>query len=75
MGLAPCRTNHISKGAWGHPLKGLVLYSYVWHKNAGMRGDTKVQLGLALIGVPLLLFVWKGDSKWPNPLALDKPKP
>jgi len=27
-------------------------------------------LGLAVVGVPLLLYVWKADAKWPNPLAL-----
>tara|TARA_B110001452_G_scaffold168834_1_gene141102 strand:+ start:259 stop:471 length:213 start_codon:yes stop_codon:yes gene_type:complete len=52
-------------------------------QNAELRGDlckpirsrmnsqTKIQLAMALAGIPVLLFVWKPDAKWPNPFALD----
>lgn len=34
-----------------------------------MRAETKVQLLLAIVGLPVLtLVVWRGDDpKWPNP--------
>jgi len=32
-----------------------------------------VQLGLAVLGVPLILFIWKPDAKWPNPFSLRPP--
>jgi hypothetical protein len=40
-----------------------------------MRTESKIQLALALLGVPLLFYVWKADSKWPNPFALDRARP
>ena len=33
-----------------------------------MKLESKVQLALAAVGLPLVLWVWKGDAKWPNPL-------
>ena len=36
-----------------------------------MNSQTKIQLAMALAGIPFLLFVWKPDAKWPNPFALD----
>ena len=39
-----------------------------------MRTEAKVQLALAAVGVPLLLYIWKPDSKWPNPFALGNPR-
>ena len=36
--------------------------------SAIMKPETRMQLGLAVLGVPaMLLFVWKPDAKWPNP--------
>ena len=29
---------------------------------------------LTRAGLPLLLYIWKPDAKWPNPLALDTAK-
>ena len=37
-----------------------------WH--GLMRFETKIQLGMAIMGVPLIFVIWKGDAKWPNPL-------
>ena len=39
-----------------------------------MNTATKVQLAMAVAGLPLLLYIWKPDAKWPNPLALDTAK-
>lgn len=39
-----------------------------------MRAESKVQIALALVGVPLVFLGWRGDAKWPNPFA-PKPKP
>ena len=37
-------------------------------RHACMRGrETRVQLLLALLGIPLVFFVWRPDAKWPNP--------
>jgi hypothetical protein len=36
--------------------------------------ELKVQLVLALVGVPAIFYFWKGDAKWPNPLIRAKPK-
>ena len=30
----------------------------------------RIQLGLAVIGLPLLLVFWKQDAKWPNPFRM-----
>ena len=38
-----------------------------------MKAEAKVQLAMAVLGVPLIFYVWKPDSKWPNPFALSKP--
>jgi hypothetical protein len=35
-----------------------------------MKAEYKVQLALMVVGVPLIFFVWKPDSKWPNPFAI-----
>ena len=39
-----------------------------------MRTEYKIQAALAILGVPLIFFIWKPDSKWPNPFALSGPK-
>jgi uncharacterized membrane protein YccC len=39
-----------------------------------MKTETKVQLAMAIIGIPVtVLVVWKPNAKWPNPFreALD----
>ena len=36
-----------------------------------MKPETKVQLGLAVLGLPFMIYMWKPDAKWPNPFALD----
>ena len=36
------------------------------HSQAHMKPE-RIQLGLAIIGIPLLLVFWKQDAKWPNP--------
>ena len=35
-----------------------------------MKSEAKIQLAMAVIGVPLIFFIWKPDAKWPNPFAL-----
>lgn len=34
----------------------------------GMRAETKLQLAIAVVGIPVMvLVVWKPNAKWPNP--------
>lgn len=42
-----------------------------------MRAETRIQLAMALLGVPAVFVLWKPDAKWPNPFSpfLQKPKP
>ena len=35
-----------------------------------MKAEAKIQLAIALLGVPAIFYFWKADSKWPNPFAL-----
>ena len=37
-----------------------------------MRAETKVQLALAIVGVPAIFCFWRADAKWPNPFALQR---
>ena len=39
-----------------------------------MRTESKIQLAMAVLGVPLIFYLWKPDSKWPNPFALGSPR-
>ena len=39
-----------------------------------MKAESKIQLALAVVGVPFIFWIWKPDSKWPNPFALGKPR-
>ena len=39
-----------------------------------MKTESKIQLGLAVLGMPLLLLLWKPDAKWPNPFRSIEPK-
>ena len=41
----------------------------------GMKAETKIQLALAVLGVPAIFYLWRPDSKWPNPFALQSPSP
>ena len=41
--------------------------------DASMKAESKVQLAMAVVGVPLIFFLWKPDAKWPNPFALSGP--
>jgi hypothetical protein len=38
-----------------------------------MKAETKIQLTLAMLGVPAIFYLWRPDSKWPNPFALQPP--
>jgi hypothetical protein len=40
-----------------------------------MKAETKIQLALAVLGVPAIFYLWRPDSKWPNPFALQSPSP
>ena len=39
-----------------------------------MKAEYKIQAAMALLGIPLIFFIWKPDSKWPNPFALGTPR-
>ena len=38
-----------------------------------MKAEYKIQLALAVLGVPSIFYLWRPDSKWPNPFALQPP--
>ena len=38
-----------------------------------MRAEYKIQAALAVLGIPLIFFIWKPDAKWPNPFSLRPP--
>jgi hypothetical protein len=35
----------------------------------------KIQLALAVIGIPLIIAIWSPEAKWPNPLRQPAAKP
>jgi hypothetical protein len=41
--------------------------------HAYMRTESKIQLAFAVVGVPLIFYLWKPNAKWPNPFALRGP--
>ena len=50
---------------WRRPLK-----CHPKHTGVVMRAETKVQLALTIVGIPvIMLVVWNpsGSTKWPNP--------
>ena len=35
-----------------------------------MKAEAKIQVALALLGIPAIFWFWRADAKWPNPFVL-----